>query len=194
VSLPNSEQPNNTSQARGALGRGSALPCPAGRSGPWPRRTGAPQASATRQDRNPDAHEIAQGTRHDTPGCAGTGWNDASASAQLEGLAEVRRASASTPRGQLGPGVRLPRALRTLAHEAVDHRGRPRPRVERGAVAARWEPRRSRRPSSDHSSWRSPYLKSSSPMKVEISELGTHGAASRRARSSSDHSRTWGGS
>jgi hypothetical protein len=30
----------------------SALPCPAGRSGPWSRRTGAPKASATRRDRN----------------------------------------------------------------------------------------------------------------------------------------------
>jgi hypothetical protein len=28
------------------------LPCPAGRSGPWSRRTGAPEASATR-DRHP---------------------------------------------------------------------------------------------------------------------------------------------
>jgi hypothetical protein len=33
-----------------ASGQGlSALPCPAGPSGPWPRRTGAPQASATGQ-------------------------------------------------------------------------------------------------------------------------------------------------
>jgi len=31
----------------------SALPFPAGRSGPWPRRTGAPKASATRRDQNP---------------------------------------------------------------------------------------------------------------------------------------------
>ena len=29
----------------------SALPCPAGRSGPWSRRTGAPEASATGRDR-----------------------------------------------------------------------------------------------------------------------------------------------
>jgi hypothetical protein len=36
--------------------------------GPWSRRTGAPEASTTRRDRNPDAHEIAHGTRHDTPG------------------------------------------------------------------------------------------------------------------------------
>jgi hypothetical protein len=40
---------------------------------PWPiqnlsRRTGAPQASATGRDRNPDAHEIAHGTRHDATG------------------------------------------------------------------------------------------------------------------------------
>jgi hypothetical protein len=32
---------------------GSALPYPAGRSGPWSRRTGAPMASATGRDRNP---------------------------------------------------------------------------------------------------------------------------------------------
>jgi hypothetical protein len=43
-------------------GLGSALPCPAGRSGPWPPRTGAPKASATRRDRNPDAHEVANET------------------------------------------------------------------------------------------------------------------------------------
>jgi hypothetical protein len=36
--------------------------------GPWSRRTGPPKASATRRDRNPDAHKIAHGTRHDTPG------------------------------------------------------------------------------------------------------------------------------
>jgi hypothetical protein len=29
-------------------------------------RTGAPETSATRRDRNPDAHEIAHGTRRDT--------------------------------------------------------------------------------------------------------------------------------
>jgi len=38
-----------------------------GRSGPWSRRTGAPMAAATR-DRHPDAHTIAHGSRHDTPG------------------------------------------------------------------------------------------------------------------------------
>jgi hypothetical protein len=45
----------------------SALPYPAGRSGPWSRRTGAPKASATGRDRTPEAHEIAHGTRRDTP-------------------------------------------------------------------------------------------------------------------------------
>jgi hypothetical protein len=35
--------------------------------GPWSRRTGAPEASATRRDRTPDAHEIAHGTRRNTP-------------------------------------------------------------------------------------------------------------------------------
>jgi hypothetical protein len=49
--------------ALGAGGRwskpASALPCPAGRSGPWPQRTGAP---------HPDAHEIAHGTRRSGPG------------------------------------------------------------------------------------------------------------------------------
>ena len=43
----------------------SALPCPAGRSGPWSRRTGAPEASATGTS---DAHEIAHGTGRDTRG------------------------------------------------------------------------------------------------------------------------------
>jgi hypothetical protein len=36
--------------------------------GPWSRRTGAPEASATGRDRNPDAYEIAHGTGRDTPG------------------------------------------------------------------------------------------------------------------------------
>jgi hypothetical protein len=34
----------------------STLPCPAGRSGPWSRRTGAPKTSATRRDRSPPVH------------------------------------------------------------------------------------------------------------------------------------------
>ena len=36
--------------------------------GPWSRRTGAPEASATGRARTPDAHEIAHRTRRDTPG------------------------------------------------------------------------------------------------------------------------------
>jgi hypothetical protein len=36
--------------------------------GPWSRRTGAPEASATGRDRNPGVHEIAHGTGRDTPG------------------------------------------------------------------------------------------------------------------------------
>jgi hypothetical protein len=67
---------------------------------PWSRRTGAPQASATRRDRNPDAHAIAHGTRRDTPGRADTGWDDVAASAQLEGLAEARAGPLRTARGQ----------------------------------------------------------------------------------------------
>jgi hypothetical protein len=67
---------------------------------PWSRRTGAPQASATRRDRNPDAHAIAHGTRRDTPGRADTGWDDVAASAQLEGLAEARAGPLRTARAQ----------------------------------------------------------------------------------------------
>jgi hypothetical protein len=51
--------------------------------GPWSRRTGAPEASATRGDRSLGAHEIAHGTRHDTPGQGSTGRDDARASALL---------------------------------------------------------------------------------------------------------------
>jgi hypothetical protein len=36
--------------------------------GPWSRRTGAPEASATTRDRNSVAHEIAHGTHRGTPG------------------------------------------------------------------------------------------------------------------------------
>jgi hypothetical protein len=42
--------------------------------------------------------------------------------------------------------ARLPRALRALAHEAVVTVDEPRPLAELGAVAARSEPSRSRRP------------------------------------------------
>jgi hypothetical protein len=42
------------------------LAVPGRQIGPWPRRTGAPEASATGRDRNPDAHEIAHGTRRNT--------------------------------------------------------------------------------------------------------------------------------
>ena len=44
---------------------GSALPCPAGRSGPWSRRTGAPMASATGRDRNP---RVCSRLAHETVG------------------------------------------------------------------------------------------------------------------------------
>jgi hypothetical protein len=44
------------------------------------------------------------------------------------------------------PSTQLPRALRALAHEAVVTEDGPHPAVELGAVAARCEPRRSRRP------------------------------------------------
>jgi hypothetical protein len=78
----------------------SALPCPAGRSvpgrgGPERRRRPRPYGTGT-----PDAHEIAHGTRHDTPRRASTGRDTASASGQLDGLVEVRRGPDSTPRGQ----------------------------------------------------------------------------------------------
>jgi hypothetical protein len=64
--------------------------------GPWSRRTGAPEASATDGTGTSDAH----GTRRDSPGEATTGWDDAAASAQLEGLVDARRGRASTPRAQ----------------------------------------------------------------------------------------------
>jgi hypothetical protein len=49
--------------------------------------------------RNLDAHTIAHGTHRDTPGWARTGRDEASASAQLDGLVEARTALDSTPRG-----------------------------------------------------------------------------------------------
>jgi hypothetical protein len=82
-----------------SLGLESALPCPAGR-----RSLVAEDRSAggvvTGRDRNPDAHEIAHGTGHDTPGWTSTGWDDVAAAALLEGLVEASGALASTPRGQ----------------------------------------------------------------------------------------------
>jgi hypothetical protein len=48
----------------------------------------------------PDAHEIAHGTHRDTPGRTGTGWDDALASAEREGLVEARRTPGTTPRGK----------------------------------------------------------------------------------------------
>jgi hypothetical protein len=68
--------------------------------GPWSRRTGAPEASATRRDPDPDAHSIAHGTGRDTPGWARTGRDGASASGQLDGLVEAKTASDSILRGQ----------------------------------------------------------------------------------------------
>jgi hypothetical protein len=47
---------------RSDAGVGSALPCPAGQSGPWSRRTGAPEASATRRDRIPMLTKFAHET------------------------------------------------------------------------------------------------------------------------------------
>jgi hypothetical protein len=99
---------------------GSALPCPAGRSVPGPRRTGPPEASATGRDRNPDAHEIAHGTRRDTPGCASTGRDDALVSAQREGLVQAKRGPASTPRAQFRS------RLAATAHPMAEPQRRPR--------------------------------------------------------------------
>ena len=46
---------------------------------PWSRRTGAPQASATRRDRDPDADE----THDDIRGRASTAWDGALAPASV---------------------------------------------------------------------------------------------------------------
>jgi hypothetical protein len=51
---------------------------------PWSRRTGAPQASATRRDRDPDADEMAHGTHDDIRGRASTGWDGALAPASVK--------------------------------------------------------------------------------------------------------------
>jgi hypothetical protein len=57
-------------------------------------------ATHKKQPQSADAHEIAHGTRRDTPGRTGTGWEDVAASAQLEGLAEARAGPLRTARGQ----------------------------------------------------------------------------------------------
>jgi hypothetical protein len=107
--------------------------------GPWPRRTGAPQASATRRDRNPMLTRLLTG-RATTPRDervqdgttlrhppSSTAWWSPGAHQEAH---RVRN---------LGPGVRLPRALRALApHEAVVPEGGPHPPVEAEPTAPRY--------------------------------------------------------
>ena len=57
-------------------------------------------ATHKKQPQSADAHEIAHGTRRDTPGRADTGWEDVAASAQLEGLAEAGTGPLRTARAQ----------------------------------------------------------------------------------------------
>jgi hypothetical protein len=59
---------------------------------PWSRRTGAPQASATRRDRDPDADE----THDDIRGRASTGWDGALALRACR-PGRARRALATNP-------------------------------------------------------------------------------------------------
>ena len=68
--------------------------------GPWSRRTGAPKASATGRDRPPMLTRLLTGRAATPRDERVQGWDDASASAQLEGVVEARKEPASTPRGQ----------------------------------------------------------------------------------------------
>jgi hypothetical protein len=52
--------------------------------GPWSRRTGAPKASATGRDRNPDAHELAHETVRELVRHGNTGWDMEAVSLQLK--------------------------------------------------------------------------------------------------------------
>jgi hypothetical protein len=95
--------PDLALQARGRLVEGCiGLAVPGRPIGPWSRRTGAPQASATGRDRNPGC---SRDCSRDAPRHAGmsgyrTGRDETSAFIQLGGLVEARSAPASTARAQ----------------------------------------------------------------------------------------------
>jgi hypothetical protein len=106
--------------------------------GAWSRRIGAPKASATGRDRNP---QCSQGCSRDGP------WHPRDERVQdgttlrhppsSKGMVEARRALARHRVGNLGSGVRLPRALWTLAPLGGSHRGRASPSGRGGATAPR---------------------------------------------------------
>jgi hypothetical protein len=97
-------------------------------------------ATHKKQPQSADAHEIAHGTRRDTPGRADTGWDDVAASAQLEGLAEARAGPLRTARAQFRSrwgnpwGFESPRSHDGWRWAA--------PAAGRGAVSRRGGPRR----------------------------------------------------
>jgi hypothetical protein len=74
----------------------SALPCLADRSGPWSRRTGAPQASAAGRDRNLGPRWV-----RGAPGSQGHGWSPAVTSGHEEAQVGGRltHAARTTPTG-----------------------------------------------------------------------------------------------
>jgi hypothetical protein len=86
------------------VGRGlhRPLPRPAGRSGPWSRRTGAPQASATGRDRNPRCSRDCSRDAPRHPGMSEYRMGRRCAVRPAEGLVEAKRAPASTPPAQFG--------------------------------------------------------------------------------------------
>jgi hypothetical protein len=76
-----------------------------------------------------DAHAFAHETCREAPGRGDTGWDGTSASILLSGHRAPGIPPATTLRGKLGSGVRLPRALQALAHEAVVTEDGPHPPV-----------------------------------------------------------------
>jgi hypothetical protein len=61
-------QVDDSTNGKDGVEAGIGLAVPGRPIGPWSRRTGAPEASATRRDRNSDAHGVAHGTGRGTPG------------------------------------------------------------------------------------------------------------------------------
>ena len=107
--------------------------------GPRSRRTGAPEASATGRDRNPRCSRDCSrdAPRHPGDERVQDGTTLRHPPARRPGGAQ-ERTSKHTGGPNLGPGVRLPRALRALAHQAVVAEEGSHPTVRVEPTAPRW--------------------------------------------------------
>jgi hypothetical protein len=92
------------------------------------------RAAATRWDGDSRCSRDAHGTCREAPGRTGTGWDDPTAYAQLEGVVEARRAPASTARGQFRSRWGNPLGVATAPVGAVEAVGEPGP-ARRGTDA-----------------------------------------------------------